>query len=369
MMFRKTTFFFPTVLAVILTAAFFVSGAFAEAEAVTAADAAQLLRSKDKALDWTGNGKIGPNDAKAILLCATGRLDSKEQLQDALKDSLLQEKYLEEFSYNQTVQKGHNYYSPNVSITVTTKRVVSNTDKNVVCHIADIYLRSIFSFRTALANNAYQQSDTVKNMAKRNDALLAVNGDYCSQRIAGTIIRNGVTYREHRAKQRDTCAILYDGSMKLYPAGTYETGEFDKENVYQSWCFGPILLDENGRAKQGRDFNTKVFHTNPRCVLGYYCPGHYCLVVVDGRGKNGSYGLDMDGLAILMEELGCRKAYNMDGGATAVMISAAGMVNKQSDRSRKCSDIIYIIDSRENPVGSSLQKTDTGNAGTGDSDA
>ena len=349
MMYRRRTHILPVFLAAIFMAGFFVSSSLAQNEPFSSADAARALRKDDALKDWTGNGTIDKNDVKAMLLTITGRADSAEQLQDCLKTSLLGEKYLEMFSYNKTVQMGHNYYSSNVSITVTDKTYVSNLNKKVVCHIADIYIRNIFCLRTGLANNTFGSSETVENMAREQNALLAVNGDYCSQRRDGTIIRNGTLYRKNRATQRDTCAILYDGRMKLYPAGSYTADDFNCDGVYQSWCFGPSLLDENSHAKSRGHFITNVFYNNPRCALGYYEPGHYCLVVVDGRGKNDSHGLDMEGLSALMEELGCKSAYNMDGGATAVMVSKSGNVNKQTDKSRACSDIIYIIDNTEKP--------------------
>ena len=55
-------------------------------------------------------------------------------------------------------------------------------------------------------------------------------------------------------------------------------------------------------------------------VLGYYEPGHYCLVVIDGRAMGGSSGANMQALASLMSDLGCREAYNLDGGNSAEMV-------------------------------------------------
>ena len=63
--------------------------------------------------------------------------------------------------------------------------------------------------------------------------------------------------------------------------------------------------------------------------------------------KEYSYGISMENLSTLFYELGCTVAYNLDGGATAVMANADGMLNRQSDRNRECSDIIYIIDTAE----------------------
>ena len=98
------------------------------------------------------------------------------------------------------------------------------------------------------------------------------------------------------------------------------------------------------------EFNTKVAARNPRSAIGYYEPGHYCFLVVDGRQKGYSYGINMENLSRLFYELGCSVAYNLDGGATAVMANESGMLNRQTDTDRLCSDILYIIDTDERLV-------------------
>jgi len=52
-------------------------------------------------------------------------------------------------------------------------------------------------------------------------------------------------------------------------------------------------------------------------------------------------GLDMWELAELFESFGCTKAYNFDGGATAIMADANGAISTQS-KSRECADIVYL---------------------------
>jgi exopolysaccharide biosynthesis protein len=48
-----------------------------------------------------------------------------------------------------------------------------------------------------------------------------------------------------------------------------------------------------------------------------------------------------------MESLGCRIAYNLDGGETAVMYWNGGVFNSPYKGGREISDIVYLID-REN---------------------
>ena len=136
--------------------------------------------------------------------------------------------------------------------------------------------------------------------------------------------------------------LYWDGTME-----TYGTKKFDAEaaiaaGAYQAWNFGPRLLDSEGKAK--KKFNSDVGPTNPRTALGYFEPGHYCFVVVDGRSDD-SGGLTLQELAKLMHELGCARAYNMDGGNTSVMVAGGNeIVNRPSGGGRPTTDIIAIVD-------------------------
>ena len=110
--------------------------------------------------------------------------------------------------------------------------------------------------------------------------------------------------------------------------------------MYQAFSFGPALLDANGKAME--EYDTEIERVNPRCAIGYYEPGHYCFVVVDGRQSGYSRGMTIQQLAQTFEALGCKAAYNLDGGKTTVMIFDGKKVNTPADGGRKISDIVYI---------------------------
>ena len=127
--------------------------------------------------------------------------------------------------------------------------------------------------------------------------------------------------------------------------------EFDADyaishGVWQAWTFGPKLL-YNGKAVT----DEKVFSTmaslsgyNPRTAVGYYEPGHYCFVAVDGR-TSVSPGLSMLKLSAFMESLGCKDAYNLDGGDTSAMYFGGEPASVRSGSgTRSCSDAVAIID-------------------------
>jgi len=218
-----------------------------------------------------------------------------------------------------------------------------------VYYVADIYVKDIERLKTAAAGGdfAVRNEDYVRNIAAENNALLAISGDYFNYESNGVVskglvIRNGVLYRNEYDERRDLCVLYRDGVMKTYEVGTYTTEEIVAQDPWQTWQFGPALLDENGQPKKyPQRFNSQLEGINPRCAIGYISPGHYCFVVVDGRAEHYSDGVDMWDFSEIMYRLGCKAAYNLDGGQSAQMYFNGENRNKNAGW-RLISDIIFF---------------------------
>lgn len=246
--------------------------------------------------------------------------------------------------FSETPVLGENSYS-DIGLSITITRYDDNQTicrLPVVYYVADVYLQDVDRWKTAAAYNNFSASKTqhVKEMAKANNALFALSGDYFNYQRVGLIIRNGVLYRDKYDNRRDLCVLYRDGVMKTFEVGTYSVDEIIRSDPWQTWQFGPALLDENGEPKT--KFNTSLIGQNPRCAIGYYEPGHYCFVVVDGRQKGYSLGADVEELSRLMYSLGCKAAYNLDGGTSAQMYFNGKYCNRQRGE-RPIGDIIYFI--------------------------
>ena len=63
--------------------------------------------------------------------------------------------------------------------------------------------------------------------------------------------------------------------------------------------------------------------------------------MVEGRQKD-SEGVTLDQLSQLMADLGCKVAYNLDGGKTAVITWDGELKSRLLGQGRKVSDILYI---------------------------
>lgn len=221
---------------------------------------------------------------------------------------------------------------------------------NISYVLADIYVGDISCIQTAFANDTYGvgYSEKLTDMSDRIKSVLAVNGDsYNNNRHQdnGTIIRNGVVYRA-QSTDMETCVLNWDGTMKIYQPEELNTRQLIQDGAYQSWIFGPGLLDENGKAKKSFLTWDYIRQLHPRTAIGYYEPGHYCLLVVDGRQKN-SRGMFLDEMAVLFESLGCKAAYNLDGGHCSFMTMQDHVISHPYKPEHKIPDGIFITENAE----------------------
>ena len=238
------------------------------------------------------------------------------------------------FTDSEIVQSEDSYQSPNVNITIQKGQQGDN-----VYFVADIYVRSLEHLRTSLAHDTFGTGfrESVSDMAERREAILAISGDYYGNQSRGVVIRNGTVYR--KSINSDVCVLYLDGTMQTYDKRAFSMEEALEKGIYQAWSFGPRLLDDG---QPMTEFNTSVAKENPRAAIGYYEPGHYCFVVVDGRQRGYSEGMTMEELSQLFAQLGCTDAYNLDGGQTAQMYFVGEIVNQPSQGGREVSDIVYI---------------------------
>lgn len=244
----------------------------------------------------------------------------------------------DKFTTGEVISEKDRYVSENVSVTVT-----KHKENGTVYHLADIYIRDISSFRTLFAEDKFGKgySESTYKADLRAGSILTISGDFYGLRNYGVIVRNGQPYRTMNNAICDWCVLYWDGTMECYRPGPVDMDAIMEKGAYQSWYFGPMLLDENGQPMT--EFNSNVEKSNPRCAIGYYEPGHYCFIVVEGRTKS-SKGMSLSELSNLMFTLGCKAAYNLDGGETAQMVFDDRTQNELLNNGRKCSDFVMITE-------------------------
>ena len=241
------------------------------------------------------------------------------------------------FTDGEVVQTDNAYKSGNISVTV--EKVQAD---GITYYVADIHIKDIEYFRTAFGReNTFGYIDTTGEIARHAGGVIAINGDFCTKN-KGVVVRNGVIYRD-KMHRSDLLVLGYDGSMQTYAPEDFDVEKIKEEGVWQVWTFGPMLLMDG---EPMESFNSSVTSVNPRSAVGYYEPGHYCFVVVDGRQRGYSKGMTMSELSRLFYDLGCTVAYNMDGGKSSEMVFMGETVSQPYEGGRSTSDILYIADDK-----------------------
>ena len=242
------------------------------------------------------------------------------------------------------------YRSPCLDITVTVSRISAKSTSGTyesTCYVTDFYIRDISCLSTGLANGKYGtgQYEWLKDMSQRAGAVVAINGDFYGARKNGVVIRNGELFRSNHSTF-DACVIYWDGVMATYAPSQWDAKTLVKDGAYQAWSFGPRLLDESGQPMTTFNTTKAVKERNPRTAIGYFEPGHYCFVTVDGR-TTASRGLTLEALANFMYELGCKAAYNLDGGESSCLMWQDSIISKPYKDGRKISDAVFLVESKE----------------------
>lgn len=236
------------------------------------------------------------------------------------------------------------YQSENIRLEISVTRA-DNSD----VYIADLYLKTVEPLQRAFGGGKWRtKMQSVKTIAADNGAILALTGDNAHNFNVGWVIANGEVKRKTANNKRDLLILYKNGEMATVAGSTIKNSEMAAaaEGIWQTFLFGPALLKDGAAIAK---FTGGVSPANPRAAIGYYEPGHYCLVQVDGRGTKSAVesgkkntGMTLKQLSAFMEGLGCKVAYNLDGGQSALMWYDGSVISTPYKGGRSIGDIVII---------------------------
>jgi exopolysaccharide biosynthesis protein len=248
------------------------------------------------------------------------------------------------------------YTNGKTSIKIS-KRETGHGDSKVTSYLADIMMADATALRSAFSKGKYGKlilevpSDTAKSVG----AVLAFNGDFYGFRDNGIIIRNGTIYRDEGV--RPGLAMYRNGTMAVYDETSTSAEQLLADGVWNTLSFGPELvrdgkvLSDIGTFEIGDVLRNgqkpSIQGRHPRTGIGMIGPGHFVVIVVDGRDPGYSRGVTMFEFARMFVDAGAKAAYNLDGGGSATMIFDGTVVNQPRNGSnvqkeRPGSEILYI---------------------------
>lgn len=234
---------------------------------------------------------------------------------------------------------------------------------NTIAHYALVKISHPSQFRTALSgkdyNSTFKHLETPYKMAVDNNAVVAMNADFCNYNLNGSlVIKGGVLYK-YDPKGYEVMMVDSDGNFHFAMDTDIEidnSGQYPVWNgyeIYNSFSFGPVLV-RDGQAvveyEEGTAAISGMFLTGTakvaRAAIGQVDELTYLICIVDGTRAT-TYGVKLSILAEALAEKGCISAYNMDGGHSATLVFGNNMASHPaskdgSGRQRSQSDIIYF---------------------------
>ena len=236
------------------------------------------------------------------------------------------------------------YHDGSIDIRVETFRRNDTTVMAVYVKLTDVS-----QFRTELASRyPSQQARLVATMARRVNAVLAINGDYFIYHDQGIVVRNGRTLRVAPVKGRDTLIVDEQGDFHILPHTTradWDAYLASGGTALHTFCFGPglvidgeVLTDlssvhiDNGKAKDTQ-----------RIAIGQIGPLEYLILATEGPENAGSVGFDLLEMAQMCYDMGMMNAYNLDGGSSSTVVLDGEKINSLSTgKHREVGDCIWF---------------------------
>ena len=276
-----------------------------------------------------------------------GESDDPTSLQWLLEDA---EELLEGqntvFSTDREIVPGSKvlYYLDETIMVITWKELRDE----LVYTISEVKICDPSQFRRFLADGEFASGRqyVATQMAESVNAVVAANGDFYSFRDMGIIVQDSQLMRME-GYCMDTCFIDGNGDLQFAYTGEMtdraETEQYLKDNgVRFSVAFGPVLIDNCELRPLASHYPVGEGEARyARAALCQMDTLHYLLVAVSSEPPYDQYnGHTMSVFAENLLELGCKKAYNLDGGQSATIVMNDQKVNYVW--LRKISDIIYF---------------------------
>ncbi len=232
------------------------------------------------------------------------------------------------------------YLDPSLSVRIEYMRAYDTTIQLTWVQIADPT-----QLRAELCK-PYPSKSTARAdvLARRVNAVLAINGDYFMHRKEGFIARNGKVLRTNYNKLFDTLIIDDQGDFTILPSATKEDVESFEGTIIQALTFGPGLVIDGVKTTE---FPLKISapqKETQRIAIAQMDKLSYLIVATEGPENKGSDGLTMAEFAQLLFDLGAKNAYNLDGGSSSTVVLDNRKINSLSTHKiRAIGDILYFV--------------------------
>ena len=212
-------------------------------------------------------------------------------------------------------------------------KIINIKGKGYSGYLAAIYEPS--RIKTVYTKKLGTSGQYLTQMAKDNDALIAINGGGFEDPNFNSNGANplGITYSGGKLITSKTwngsgglIGFTQDDKLVL---GKMTVKQSQEMKIRDGVTFGPFLII-NGKAS--KVLGNGGWGTAPRTAIGQRKDGIVLFLVVDGRTLK-EPGADMNDLIEIMERYGAYNAANLDGGTSSVMVVDGKIINDPVDSS------------------------------------
>ena len=190
--------------------------------------------------------------------------------------------------------------------------------------------------QVATAEDINEKGDTTSNIARRVDAVAAINGGgFYDPNGTGTgrlpygfILHEGKYLLGEQVgdeERVDFIGMTKNGSLI---AGQYNKRELRELGAVEGLTFGPPIIVNGEKMIKSGDGGWGI---SPRSAIGQKRDGTILFLAIDGRQPGYSIGATLADMQNILYEQGAYTAANLDGGSSTTLYYNGKVVNKPAD--------------------------------------
>ncbi|MBE0601078.1 MAG: phosphodiester glycosidase family protein [Firmicutes bacterium] len=235
------------------------------------------------------------------------------------------------------------YLDESLHVEITQGRMFDTNWMAVAVTIADPS-----QLRTYVAGSYNNPSaEFCTTMARRVNAVLAINGDYYGFNTIGSTVRQGSVVRRRANGKTDVLIIDKDGNFHILQSPSQAECEAYEAVAVNSFNFGPGLIIDGEPVTEFTE--EQLYDRGPEALAQRICIAQtgtleYLIVYCEGPENKDSVGLTIAQFVDLVSSFDhVQNAYNLDGGSSSSIVFNGDKINGvSSGKMRTVSDIIYF---------------------------
>lgn len=229
-----------------------------------------------------------------------------------------------------------------------TLRLETRQDEGVIWRVAFVDVTHPSQLRTASAGRlGSSRVAMISSMAAHNNAILAINANYLSNDPVKTSFeyRMGEKVRTKFNRTKDLLITDENGDFHVFvKSDKDEVQAFLNQGhtIVNAFTFGPAYIKDDVLLQLDPEYGYNPHGREPRMAIGQMGPLSYVVVLAEGRTGD-SQGVTQQEMGDYLYSLGCRQAFNFDGGNSATMVFNGGYYqDKSSQNERAQSDMLFF---------------------------